>query len=696
MRVNLRVLAAFCAVASTSAAWADPSPDLTGTAAGALETVVVTGARTVDVSKDSTPLVETPQDIQIISGDLISDQRAIKLDEALRNVAGVMPGGYYSNYDYFRLRGFDASGYIYLDGLLFDSGVQLNAEIGGLEQIEVMKGPSSSQYGQGPLGGLINLVSKRPHDVNSLELEASYGSFGSYEGDFDGNAVLSDSVNGRLVAIFRHSGDFTKHVGGNDRTYVAPSLTWAIDANTELTVLASYQHDDGDSSFPLTYIGGVVPGPTGKRYPLDRYTGEPGRSNTTISNRDAIGYEFSHRFNDVFTIKQNFRYVWNDTDWDHILYSAYLDADDRTLERYPYSAHGVWGNFGVDTRLEAVFNTGDIAHTLIAGVDYYNYLYKWNSQEIDYSNPADYMPLDLYAPVYGTPFPTYSSFNHVRQIVRDTGYYIQDHAKLGDFTLTVGGRYDTARTGDSWSGTFSAHTDTKFVPRVGATYALAPQTALYASYSESFLPQAGSTFSGGSLKPETGQQYEAGVKANVWEDRLDLTASIYQLTRQNVITDDLGHVGYSIQTGEQRSKGVELDAHAHLADGWEAILTYAYINARVTKDNTIPVGDHPLDVPPTSVGLWTQYEFQSGALKGFGIGGGVYRYSSQWGDLPNSFKLPDYTLVNGLLSYDFGPAALQLNVKNVFNERYYLGSYDIAYIQPGMPRNYMLTLSWKM
>jgi iron complex outermembrane receptor protein len=696
MRGNYWVLAAFCAVAGSGVAWADQPAGMSTAAAGAVETVVVTGARTADASKSSVPLAETPQNIQVISGDLLSDQRDITLTDALRNVAGVMPGGYYSNYDYFRLRGFDASGYLYLDGLLFDTGVQLSAELYGLEQVEIMKGPSSALYGQGPLGGLVNLVSKHPQDENFLNLQASYGSYGSYEGDFDGNAVLSDSVNGRLVALFRHSGEFTQHVGGNDRIYVAPSLTWNIDADTELTVLASLQHDDGDSSFPLTYIGGVVPGPVGHRYPLDRYTGEPGRSNTTKSNRDAIGYEFSHRFNEIFTLKQNFRYVWNDTNWDHILYTAYLDTDGRTLYRYPYSAHSVWGNVGVDTRLEAVFNTGAVSHTLIAGVDYYNFLSKWNSEEIDYSDPAAYMPLDLYAPVYGTPFPAYSSFSHVRQIVRDTGYYIQDHAKFGDFTLTLSGRYDTARTGDGWSGVFASHSDDKFVPRVGVTYAVAPQAVLYASYSESFLPQAGGTFGGVSLKPETGQQYEAGVKSNFWDGRVDVTASIYQLTRQNVATDDLVHPGYSVQTGEQRSKGVELDAHANLADGWDAILTYAYVNARVTRDNAIPIGDHPLDVPPTSVGFWTKYEFQDGPLKGFGIGGGIYRYSSQWGDLPNSFKLPDYTLVNGLVSYDFGPAQLQFNVKNLFGERYYLGSYSDTYIQPGAPRNYMLTLSWKM
>lgn len=697
MRVKLRVLAAFCAFSGPGAALAQQAPGLTTTAAGAIETVVVTGMRkTAESSKSPTPLVETPQNIQIISSDLISDQNDLTVMDALRNVAGVIPGGYYSDYDYFRMRGFDSSGYIYQDGLLYDGAVQVNAELFGLEQVEVMKGPSSSLYGEGALGGLINLVSKHPQDADFLTLEAGYGSFGTYEASMDGNAQLTDSVDGRLVALFRHTGLFTQHAKGLDRIYVAPSFHWQIDANTDLTVLTSFQHDHNNAAFPLTYIGAVVPGPTGERYSIKRFTGEPGNSDLIESHRDAVGYEFSHRFNDIFTFKQNLRYVWNGGNWDHVIYTSFLAPDNRTLVRYPYSAQFQSFVFGVDSRIEAQFDTGAVSHTVVAGIDYGNYLAHWNQQQIDYSNPADYMLLDLYNPVYGTPLPAYSSFSSSRVLSRTTGYYIQDHAKWGDFTLTFGGRYDTARTGDGWSGTFVDHTDSKFVPRVGGTYEVIPATVLYASYSESFLPQAGSTFAGGSLKPETGVQYETGVKSVLWEDRLDVTASLYQLTRQNVSTSDLSHPSFSSQTGEQRSKGFELDAHAHIMDGWDAIFTYAYVNARVTKDTTVPVGDHPLNVPPQSIGLWTKYVVQSGALKGFGIGGGVYNYTSQWGDLPNTFKLPHYTLVNALLSYDFGPAELQFNVQNMFNVRYFTGSYSDTYVQPGAPRNYNIVLRWKM
>jgi iron complex outermembrane recepter protein len=704
MRANSWVLAGFLAVAVPGAALAQAesglAADTTGalatSASGALETVVVTGTKTkVESSKAPIPLIETPQDIQVVPSALIADQHDLTITDALRNVAGVMSGGYYSDYDYFRMRGFDSSGYIYQDGLLYDGAVTVNAELYGLEQIEVMKGPSSSLYGEGALGGLINLVSKHPQDANFATLTASYGSFGSYEGDFDGNAQLTDSLDGRLVGVIRHAGMFTQHAKGEDRIYIAPSAKWEIDANTELTVLTSFQHDHENAAFPLTYIGAVVPGPTGTRYTIDRYTGEPGQHTDLImSHRDAVGYEFSHRFSDVFTFKQDLRNVWNGGNWDNVMYTADLDPDGRTLERYPYSAQFQSWVFGVDSRMEATFTTGPIEHTAVAGIDYESYLAHWTQEQIDYGDPASYMPLDLYDPVYGTPLPSYASTSSARVLSRSTGYYIQDHAKWGDFTLTFGGRYDTARTGDSWSGTFSSHTDNKFVPRVGATYEVVPQTVVYASYSESFLPQAGSTVAGDALKPETGQQYEAGVKSTIM-DHLDLTASIYQLTRQNVITTDPLHPDFSTQTGEQQSKGVELDADAHIMDGWDAILTYSYVNARVTKDTTIPIGDHPLDIPPQSIGLWTKYVVQDGPLHGFGIGGGVYNYAHEEGDLPNTFKLPHYTLVNGVLSYDFGPAEVQFNVQNITNVRYFTGSYSDTYVQPGAPRNYNIALSWK-
>ncbi|MGB8601703.1 MAG: TonB-dependent receptor plug domain-containing protein, partial [Rhizomicrobium sp.] len=192
---------------------------------GVIETVTVTGqAFELDV-KGQTPLIETPQNIQIISSDLLQAQGVTRLDEALRNVAGVMGGGYYSTYDYFRIRGFDASGYIYLDGMRLDSYVDVNAEMFGLEQIQVVKGPASAMYGQGALGGLVNFVSKRPTDKAFLNVGGSFGSYDSYDFTFDGNLPVTDDLAVRMVALKRHEGSFVDRSTGNNRVYLAPSAT---------------------------------------------------------------------------------------------------------------------------------------------------------------------------------------------------------------------------------------------------------------------------------------------------------------------------------------------------------------------------------------------------------------------------------------------------------------------------------------
>lgn len=218
-----------------------------------------------------------------------------------------------------------------------------------------------------------------------------------------------------------------------------------------------------------------------------------------------------------------------------------------------------------------------------------------------------------------------------------------------------------------------------------------PQNVLFASYSESFLPQSGTKYTGELLKPEVGRQWETGLKSSLLDGQIDLTASLYYLTRNNVSTSDEDHPSYYKQSGKQRSRGFEFDSRFQMTTNWQAILTYAYTDAVVIRDNTYPVGDQLSNVPKNSIGLWTRYAFD-GVVKGLSVAGGVYHYSSQAGDLPNSFRLPDYTLVNTQIAYSYGPGEVQFSVKNLFNERYYAGSYNSIYVQPGFPRSFTVDL----
>ncbi|HWA90903.1 MAG TPA: TonB-dependent siderophore receptor [Rhizomicrobium sp.] len=662
----------------------------------AVETVIVTGAKTASSSKAPIPLAETPQNIQVLSSELLLDQGDHLLDEALRNVAGVMPGGYYTGFDYFRIRGFDASGFIYLDGLLYDSGISTNAELFGLDQVEVVKGPASSLYGQGAPGGLVNLVSKRPRDDSFVSASAGYGSFDSFQFTLDGGTRLTDGVDARLVGVARRDGTFVDFVNGDTRLYFAPSLKWEIDEDTTLTLLTGVQNDHMSFGFPLPAEGTVFDSPYG-RVPLSRFNGEPDRSNRLDETRARFGYELRHRFDDVFSFSQNFRFGWADTDWQKLLYPAFLDDSTALIEaRYPFGLKADWTNVNVDTSLAAEFSTGAVQHTLIAGVDYYDYDYDTHYSEIDYNDLSQYMYLDLIHPVYGTPVTPYSSFTHNIDHTTALGLYVQEHARIDRFTLTAGLRWDDALDDAIYSNVPQKQEKYQLVPRVGATFDVTPDVAAYGSYSQSFKPQLGyANKAGNALDPETGQQWEAGLKAQLFDGRLNATAAVYQLTRQHVAVADSTGLFY-FQTGEQRSRGFELDSQMVISKGWELIASYAHTEAEVTKDNDpAMLGDGSLNVPTESFSFWTKYGIEDGMLRGLSFSAGVNAYSDQWGDLPNTFKLPGYVLVNGNVEYTWRNYTFLLNLKNITNERYFVGSYNDLYVNPGAPRSALFSVTWK-
>lgn len=658
-----------------------------------VETVTVTGQSIEFDVRGQTPLLETPQSIQILSADLLAAQDVTRLDEALRNVAGVASGGYYQSYDYFRIRGFDASGYIYLDGMRLDSYVDVNSELSGLEQIQVVKGPASALYGQGALGGLVNFVSKRPTDEAFLNLSGAYGSYDSYDVTLDGNRPITPDLGGRLVATARHDGSFVDHSTGNDRIYIAPSAIWKIDADTSLTLITAYQHDKMNMAMPLTNLGAVMPSAYGT-YALDTYTGNLGDDNKSEVNRTQLGYQFSHRFNDVFSLNHRLRATFNDQKWTNILYTSSLIDDGTTLKlsQYPYDYDSFGTMITTDTSVSADFSTGSLTHRVLVGSDYYITHAHSHSQQINYGDPNSYMELDLFHPTYHRPMPSYALFTASDDSLHDLGVYVQDHIGYGRWTLTGSLRWDDSQT-TSYGAT---QTDVAFTPRLGLTYAVVPDSVVFASYSESFLPQSGTTFVGDVLKPEIGRQWETGIKSSLMSGKIDLSASLYYLTRNNVSTADPTHPNFSSQSGKQRSRGFEFDSRFEIVEDWQAIFTYAYTDAAVALDTTVAmIGDQLRNAPKHSVGVWTRYAFD-GTLTGLSVAGGVYHYSGMAGDLPNTFRLPAYTLVNAQIAYAYGPATLQLSLKNLFDERYFSGSYNDVYVQPGFPRSIEAKLSYRL
>ena len=645
-------------------------------------------------TKLNTSLLETPQAVSIIGESTIEDRHVRRLEEALRTVAGVSTGGYYTDWDYYRIRGFDAAFTTFYDGIRGDGGQ--NVEIFGLEKIEVVKGPASTLYGQGPVGGMVNLVSKRPKPEYFADTQMTVGSFNLYEPAVDMGAPLNDdqTVYARLIGLYRTSDSYVDFAS-KERVHIAPSLTWEIGPDTTLTFLTKYEQDWDILDFPLPAAGTVLPNPNGP-IPISRFVGEP--DNTSAEQRRFEGgYELRHRFNDRLSLRQNFRASNVSSDYVNSLYPSALRADQRTLERYPYSSKGSLDRIGVDTALEAEFDTGSVEHNLVGGVDFFKFSEVYDTKQIDYTDyPGSYPPLDLYNPVYGAPLPAYASFPSYETRVKQTGLYVLDQAALTEqLTFTAGARFDYS-TSKSTGVPFS---ESAITPRTGLSYEFKPGIVTYANYSHSFNPQWSSTDAAGNpVEPERGINYEIGLKTELLDGRLRTLLALYHLKRKNVATPNLATVNPldAIATGKQRSQGIELEGSFDITEGWEITGAYTYTDAVIAEDNNLPVGARLYGVPRHTISLWSKYTLQHGPLKGLGVGLGGRHYSDQEGDVTYTapFRLPSYTIMDAAVYYERGRFNAQVNVNNLLDKRHFVGAYNNLYVRPGEPLNVTATVGW--
>lgn len=684
MKHRLLIVPTLACIAGLTAAEPTAVAVDTITVQAEVEAPAVTGTKT------ETPPLLQPQSLGVIDAELMRDQHVVKLEDAIRNVAGVTIGGYYNDWDYFRIRGFDAGYNTRQDGLLASPGYWMTPETSGFERIEVLKGPASMLYGRSALGGMVNMVSKKPKhgDFATATVSAGTDDFGELGID-TGTTFADGEVGVRLVALGRNRGTHVEGVDDSQRLYIAPSLTWWGD-HTTVTVLSHVQKDDINAAWPLPASGFITPNPNGD-IPSDLNVGEPGFQNNVDNLRMAIGYELEHRFTDDLALRQNARVTRIDEDFQGI-YPQALQADGRTLDRMVYTSEGEMTAAQVDTMLAARFGSGTVRHDALVGVDL-----AYDSQEF-FGTYAGIAALDIFDPEYGAEPGAFTPYTDSKTDSRTIGLYLQDQMTVAEqLTITAGLRWDRIDTDDTenMTGTTTENSDSAMTWRVGAAYAFHPAVSVFASYATSFEPQPYSTsVDGGQVEPETGDQIEAGIRTIDPDGVFAATLAVYQITRRDVATEDLANPGFSVVSGEQQSRGVEIDTTLKPAAGMSLIATYSYIQAEVTEDNAIPVGDRLRGVPDHGVTTWAKYTLQDGTLAGLGFGLGGQWYSSQAGDLPNTFELPSYTVVEAGLFYDRGPLSAQLNVDNLLDEAYAIGSYNDLYVRPGDPLTVTGTVSY--
>ena len=664
--------------------------------------------RSATGTKSDIPIIETPQSISVVTRDQMDEQAVKTVSEALEYTAGVVTStnGGQTRFDSVFIRGFggfaaEAGFARYVDGLQWPQGPRNVFQIDpyALERVEVLRGPSSVLYGQATPGGFVNLISKAPTQEPRRQMMMQWGNHGYKTLGLDLSGPLNEdgSLSYRLPVLVRDADNGTRFQQ-EKRQMLAPSIIWRPDGATTLTVRGFYQHDPDQPDSSLLPPLSIVPLSAFRR---DFYNGDP---NLLFFKRTgkSLGYSFEHHFNEHWTVRQNARYDEFKTDNSLVSPSEMLD-DGRTLTRYTSRFQPDARSFGVDTQLEGRFATDEVRHTLLLGLDYKKPM---TSLKLGYGEAPD---LDVYAPVYGTvPLEVPALTRQQRTTAEQTGLYLQDHVRVGQWAFTVGGRQDWAHSTTTISplitgeaGDPTRQSDSKFTGRAGLVYLADNGLAPYASYSTSFEPIAGADRLGAAFKPSQGKQAEVGVRWQPTGGKTMLTASLYDLRKINVLTPDpVEPEDFDVQTGEVRSRGFELELKTELARHVNLIASLARSDVEVTKDN-VPekVGRPLMGAPKYSGSVWIDGRFVGPGASWLMTGLGVRYVGSSWGDTYDSYqmpayKVPSYTLMDLALGYEFSKdVMLNLNIRNALNKQY-VAACSYAFCYQGRGRTAVMTLRY--
>lgn len=659
----------------------------------------VSAERSASGTKTDTPLILTPQNVSVVTRDQMDIQSVSSVGEALRYTSGGQ--GILSDFrgEYGTVRGFTPD--IYLDGLRLPVPVTAHSfriEPWGLERLELLRGANSGLYGQGNLGGIINGISKAPYRGQVNEVALQGGSFGRIQGMFDVGGAAGENVLWRVNGLVRRSDTYVE--GGRDnRIYLAPSLTWRPTSDTSITLLASYMRDDnGITGQWLPAVGTVLPSRYGT-IPRDRATGEPDWDHYRRSQY-GIGARVEHRLTDDWTLRSNFRYTYQELDYASIYANGYSPASQqRTLARVASYQNPTYRSFAIDNQAQGRVVTGPLEHTLLFGFDY-RFL---NAHARTYSAAAGL--LDVFNPAYGYRpgnLPLTASTN---QTQTQAGLYVQDQVRWNRWHLTLTGRQDFADTDTRNNRTTagSGQADQHFTGRAALLYAFDSGISPYLSYATSFLPNIGTLAparGGGAFAPTTGEQFEAGIKYQPPGTTSLYSATVFQLTQQNVLTSDPANSLYSIQTGEVRVRGLELEARVAVTPRLNVIAAWTAQDPEVTKTNGTNLGMRPAAIPAHMGGLWADYTHRVSDELSVTLGGGIRYYGNTIGNgAPSAtspqFNVPSTVLGDAVIRADWRNWRATLNATNLSDEKYVAACYSMASCSYGVGRAVYGTLAYR-
>ena len=703
--------------------------------------------------KFQAPLVDTPQTINIVPSEVLQQQNAQTLQEVLSNVPGVTfssgEGGAGWG-DMMTIRGFSAEQSVTVDGVR-ESALSTRTDIFNMEQAEVFKGTGSIESGVGAVGGSVNLVTKTPKLDNFYDFHVGVGTDHYRRTTADLNHQIGDNMAFRLNAMW-HENDIAKR-GKSDyeRWGIAPSFTWGLGTDTRVTAMYMHQKDDNtpDWGVPLNRSGHRMDGISRE------YWGQFDNVDTEETEYNSATLRVEHDFNDKVSIRNQTR--WSETERFTLLNtggrmlnargatsagqiiprqntSDYFGYDSAGNEVYPTGYLAVNRLRGMansykgkvlanQTDLNLDFNTGSVRHQMVTGVEFYEESYR--SDPRSYSVPSyvlngqDFV-IDVRDPIthYSGPWSTGQIEDEDGAKVTNWGLYAYDQISLNEnWEIAAGLRYDRFKV--RWYDTDGSRmadeqSDGVWSGRLGVVYKPVRNGSIYVSYSQASQPSAAAAASrsgggaaGAQYSPGKAKTWELGTKWDVLDNKLALTAAVFQVERSNPSdTDELGQP--TQRSGKERVRGIELGAAGNITPQLSVYGGWTLLRSKVLTDEADPLqeGGKMKNVPDMTFNLWTNYQFDQQWDAGLGVqyigkrqftAGNYTAARAPGGRQANDINMPSYWLFNAAVGYKFNKNfALRLNVNNIFDKFYLQRSTTSSdgfqlYAVPGAGRTIMLS-----
>ncbi|BBE20279.1 TonB-dependent siderophore receptor [Aquipluma nitroreducens] len=662
------------------------------------------------------PILETPQNIQIVTGKVLADQQVISMsDGVLRNVSGATRVEHWGDmYTNITMRGSQIQAFRNGFNVVNSYWGPLTEDMSFVDHIEFVKGPAGFMLANGDPSGLYNVVTKKPTGVTKGEFTLTSGSYDLYRATIDLDGKLSR--NGRLLYRLNVAGQNKNSFRAyeyNNRYSIAPVVSYQFDDRTKLTMEYTLQHSkmsDVGSFYVFSTEGYAT-------LPVDFTTMPPGLA-PTITNDHSLSFNFQHEINKNWKLTaQAAYYIFFQEGSD--MWPAAVNTDGtmiRAVSIWDAKSEMTLAQFFVNGKIQ----TGQISHTILGGLDLgtKNYMADWSQNHQLDSIGAEFNTASpsYTTPVNGYPIPNRTLNLEARAVYSGglidqqySGLYLQDELGFleNKIRLTLAGRYTFVKQ-SAWGG--SPDEARHFSPRIGLSASIDKQTSVYALYDQAFTPQSGILANGKDVKPITGNNTEFGIKKDWGNGRWNTSLAIYRIMKNHELTSDPDsdpNSGLSVELGQKRSQGIEFDLRGTILPGLNLVANYAYTDSKVTKVTegvtSISVGDVIPGFAKHTANSWLSYKIQNGVLKGTGASLGftylIDRATATWSKTENTKNLPDYFKLDGGIFWEKEKFKITANVFNILDKYLYSGGYydylPAYYWQTEAPRNLRLSLAYR-